>query len=82
MGMMKRVFEMQQEYPLLVRAMRWVAILSETEASACLYDYLGGRTHSCEAVNHFGKGTVNPNLTVIQAAIHSRVIPRKLYRDR
>jgi hypothetical protein len=71
-------------YPRLIYAMRWVAILSQYEASYALRDYLYTRdkvvTHAdlmrCgggEAVVHFG----SPR-EVIQRAIKSRWVSRAI----
>ncbi len=54
-------------YPRLIRNMRFVAILSVTEAGACLRDFRNGSEYSGEAVNHFG-GT----RAVIERAIKIR----------
>ncbi len=62
-------------YSRLLTAMRWVAILSHTEAAACLRDYRDGLEWSGEAVNHFG-GTRK----VVERAIKTRAVLRK-YRN-
>jgi hypothetical protein len=59
--------DLATRYPRLLRAMRWVAVLSDGEALACLRDYKAGFDYSGEAVNHFG-GTK----TVIERAIACR----------
>lgn len=62
-------------YPLLLRSMRWVAILSSTEASCCLRDWArGSRCGGCEAVMHYG----GPQ-AVIESAIRARHNVRTLY---
>jgi hypothetical protein len=53
--------------PKLLRAMRWVAILSHGEAEAALRDFRAGLSYSGEAVNHYG-GT----RAVIERAIAQR----------
>ena len=62
-------------HPLLIRAMKWVAILSTSEAEACLRDYNEGRDYSGEAVNHFG-GTK----AVIQRAWDVRHTVREVWQ--
>ena len=57
----------QERYPRLCKAMRWAAILTPSEAGACIRDYRQGLEYSGEAVNHFG-GTK----AVIKAAIKAR----------
>jgi hypothetical protein len=42
------------KYPLLLDAVKWVALLSDSEGIACIRDYLDGYEYSSEAVNHFG----------------------------
>lgn len=46
--------DIERRYPRLLRAMQWVAILSEGEAIGAIRDYQAGFTYSSEAVNHFG----------------------------
>ena len=58
----------------LIRAMKWVAILSESEAAACIRDHRDGLAYSGEAVNHFG-GT----RAVILAAWKARGNVRRYY---
>jgi hypothetical protein len=45
---------LERKYPRLIRAMQFVACLSQGEALACLRDYKAGYDYSSEAVNHFG----------------------------
>jgi hypothetical protein len=59
--------DLSKRYPRLLRAMKWVAVLSDGEALACLRDYKAGLAYSGEAVNHFG-GTKK----VIERAIACR----------
>ena len=61
--------ECAKRYPRLLRAMKWAACLSETEASATLRDLRNGnaRYGGGEAVSHFG----GP-LAVLQAAKRCR----------
>jgi len=71
-------------YPRLLRAMKWAAILCDTEAGAALRDYVLARDGiydrdllrygGGEAVCHFG-GPV----AVIEAAIRSRAVTRRLH---
>lgn len=63
-----------KRYPRLSWHMMAVAILSSTEAGACLRDYRDGFKCSGEAVNHYG-GT----LRVIQDAIRSRHINKRIF---
>lgn len=50
----------ETKYPRLIRAMMWQACLSQSEAIACLWVYLGTRNlqhmsdYSGEAVGHYG----------------------------
>lgn len=58
------------KYPRLIRAMQWVAILSDGEAVGAIMDHtmgLSGPGFGCEAVHHFG----GPE-AVIRAAIQAR----------
>lgn len=41
----------------LLRIMRWLAVLSDGEATSCLRDYRAGFEYCCEAVNNFGGST-------------------------
>ena len=69
--------QMETRYPRLVTVMKWVAVLSSSEAACGLRDYAGARDGHLpadlirygggEAVAHFG----GP-LKVIQAAIKAR----------
>lgn len=58
--------------PRLARMIRAAAILSATEAEACLRDHRRGDGYSGEAVNHFG-GT--------HAVIGHAVARRRIYRQ-
>lgn len=62
--------QIERQYPLLLRAMRWAAILSATEAADCVRA-LQERRLSGEAVDHFG----GP-LAVLAAAIRCRGVVR------
>jgi hypothetical protein len=57
----------------LLRAARWVAILSEGEASSCVRDHRDGLSFSGEAVNHFGGCE-----SVLAAAVRTRGVARRL----
>ena len=46
--------DIKRRYPRLIRSLQWLAILSESEAAACIRDYKAGLSFSGEAVNHFG----------------------------
>jgi hypothetical protein len=46
--------QIRQRYPRLLRAMIWVAILSEGEAVGAIQGYQEGREYTSEAVGHFG----------------------------
>ena len=51
--------ECAERFPLMIRAMKYVACLSETEAACCLRewrdrDLYGGQLIGGEAVTHFG----------------------------
>lgn len=59
--------------PRLARMCKWVAILSDGEADACIRDYKAGIQYSSEAVNHFG-GT----RAVVERAIAVRFVVRKI----
>lgn len=63
-------------YPFLLRAMKWVACLSQGEATACLRDYREGRPFSGEAVNEYG-GTE----AVIEAAWRKRHYVATYYKE-
>jgi hypothetical protein len=73
-----------KRYPRLIQAMKWVAILCDTEAKAGLRDYVFARDGvydqdlirwgGGEAVVHFG----GP-LEVITSAIRSRHVARRAY---
>jgi hypothetical protein len=71
---MKNIRNLIARYPRLLRAMKWVAVLSDGEAEACLRDYKAGLDYSGEAVNHFG-GTK----AVIERAIATRAYGRGGY---
>jgi hypothetical protein len=62
-----------KELPRLVGFMQWQAILSTTEATACLADHRRGSEYSSEAVNHYG-GTTK----VIKDSIRNRHVVRRL----
>lgn len=71
----------QMKFPLLVKAAQWVAILSESEASGAIRDYLNIRQglhpgldyrFGSEAVEHYGGC-----LKVIQDAWASRRFARR-----
>jgi hypothetical protein len=62
--------QIEHRYPLLMRAMRWAAILSVTESADCIRALQEHRL-SGEAVNHFG----GP-LAVLAAAIRCRHMMR------
>ncbi len=66
--------QIEHRYPLLLRAMRWAAILSATEAADCVRA-LQERKLSGEAADHFG----GP-LAVLAAAIRCRGMVR--YQNR
>jgi hypothetical protein len=70
--------DLATRYPHLLRAMKWVAVLSDGEAESCLRDYKAGLAYSGEAVNHFG-GTK----AVIERAIACREPARNIpdYRN-
>jgi len=68
--------EIQRRYPRLIRASKWVAILCETEALACIRDHKLGSSYSSEAVNHYG-GT----RAVLSAAWKSRKPAREAYAE-
>jgi hypothetical protein len=70
--------DLAKRYPRLLRAMKWVAVLSDGEAESCLRDYKAGLAYSGEAVNHFG-GT----RAVIERAIACREPARNIpdYRN-
>lgn len=57
--------------PRLLRLVKWVGILSDGEAEACVRDYREGRVYSGEAVNHFG-GTRR----LIERAVKFRTVMR------
>jgi hypothetical protein len=46
--------EIKRRYPRLLRAMIWVAILSEGEAIGAIQGYQEGREYTSEAVGHYG----------------------------
>jgi hypothetical protein len=46
--------QIRQRYPRLLRAMIWVAILSEGEAVGVIQGYQEGREYTSEAVEAFG----------------------------
>jgi len=46
--------QIRVRYPRLLRAIRYVGILSEGEAVSCIRSYLIGDDYACEAVANFG----------------------------
>lgn len=46
--------EIRTRYPRLLRAMRWVACLSDSEAVNCIATYTAGHDYAGEAVHHYG----------------------------
>ena len=68
--------EVQSRYPLLVRALRWAAILTPGEATGALVGHLVNGPFSAvsEAVAHFG-GSAN----AIRQAIRCRHVVRELH---
>mgnify|MGYP001600438486 CR=1 FL=1 len=71
--------EIAAHYPLLIRAMKWAAILSDGEAACTLRDYRDGYQNAgfgCEATVHYG----GP-LAVIQAAWRARHTVARLHRE-
>jgi hypothetical protein len=46
--------QIRQRYPRLLRAMIWVAVLSEGEAVGVIQGYQEGREYTSEAVEAFG----------------------------
>jgi hypothetical protein len=52
----QRVYASTHNTPRLIKAMMWVACLSEGEAKSCIRDYRAGyqKFGGCEAVEHFG----------------------------
>jgi urease gamma subunit len=77
--------QLTERYPMLLRSMRWVAILNQSEAVSALEQYIGARdgkydkelmSHGgCEAVAHYG----GP-LHLIQDAISNRHIVYRIWR--
>lgn len=63
-----------RRFPLLLRSMKWAAILCDTEARASIRDFKHGHG-SGEAVSHFG----GP-LEVIRAGIRCRTVVRKIWK--
>lgn len=59
-------------YPLLIKAMCWVAILTESEAISAIQSHKLGDDYACEAVHHYGG--VRKVLT--QAWKHRHVVAR------
>ena len=74
--------EIGRRFPLLLRAMRWVAILSHSEAQCAIRDYKHGWC-SGEAVSHFA-GAMTPAAPVylIKRAIEARHAARFVYAER
>jgi hypothetical protein len=69
--------EIEARYPLILRAMRWAAILTNSEATACLRGYLVDGPFAVgqsEAVAHFGGAA-----RVIEHALFRRHDVRHLY---
>lgn len=67
--------ECRTRYPRLVRAMKWVAILSDTEAACAIRDYrdgYGDPGYGSEAVAHYG----GPLVTIRRAIECRHRIPR------
>lgn len=56
--------------PRLKALCTWVALLSRSEADACIRSYRDGDGYSSEAVNHYGGATA-----VITMAIAMRHVP-------
>jgi hypothetical protein len=54
-------------YPRLIAVMKWVALLSTSEALNALVAYKAGNEWTCEAVDHFGGATA-----VVQHAVAKR----------
>jgi hypothetical protein len=46
--------DIARRYPLLIRAMRWAAILTDGEAVSAIHLHQMGDRYAGEAVNHFG----------------------------
>ena len=72
--------ECAARYPLLVRACKWVAILSDGEAACAIRDYrdgFQGPGFGSEAVAHFG----GPR-AVIERAWQVRHLVRDIYKLR
>ena len=67
--------EVEKQYPLLIEALRWSCILTQTEAVSCLHGYLttGAFFMGGEAVCHIGG-----SLAAIRQALRCRAIPRRL----
>jgi hypothetical protein len=60
--------------PHVQRLVKWVGILSDGEADACIRDYRAGLPFSGEAVNHFG-GTK----AVVNRAVAMRCVLRDMW---
>jgi hypothetical protein len=54
-------------YPRLIRILKWLAVLSNGEATGCILSYIRGDDYSSEAVYHYGGPT-----KLIQQAIQFR----------
>lgn len=50
----RALHKIEARYPRLLSLMRFVGCLSNTEASACIRDYVDGFEYSSEAVHHYG----------------------------
>lgn len=65
-------------YPRLLRSCQWVAVLTTSEASCMLRDWLRGFQYfGCEAVVHFG----GPR-RVLAEAIRVRHVARRMMKPR
>jgi len=62
----------RSRFPLLIQAMCWVAILSESEGIAAIVSHRLGDEYCCEAVHHYGGTTA----VIRQAWKHRHVVAR------
>lgn len=69
--------EVEQHYPLLVRALRWAALLTHSEATGAVVGHIVNGPFSCgsEAVSHIGGSA-----QAIRQAWRCRHVTRELYK--